>query len=240
MLLPLSCAAAFLLLPPLLAGRGGEGQGMGSGDAAGVRGSSVEAYGRDASRSSPLCSGMLPWGKRPELLLEGKPSSNKHCLPLSVCITPMFLLSADSGGEGEDNAFGVSTAPLCRRQVSVDSALGSDSLGSSSPLCYSDGPLRLAVADGSVVGGRPPPLSSSATALSGRQTRQVNLQGEAARSSNSTARVPTTSNAARQQLQGSSYSAPARRLAPVLVLKLMAGRQPLLARMREEEVLGTS
>jgi hypothetical protein len=59
LLLPL-CAVPFLLLPPLLASHGGKGQGMGSGDATGLQGSSVEAYGCGASRSSLLCSGKLP------------------------------------------------------------------------------------------------------------------------------------------------------------------------------------
>jgi hypothetical protein len=191
-LLPLFCAAVFLLLPPLLVGLGGEGQGVGRGDAADVRGSSVEVFGRDASRFAPLCSVLLPWGRRPELLSDVKPSSNKRCLPVCACTAPSFLLLAGCGGGGEDDAFGVSAAPIGRRQVSVDAV------------------------------------------------RQVNLHGEAAWSSNSMARAPLTSAAVWQQLQGSSSSAPARRLAPVLVLNLLAGRQLLPIWTWEEEVPVTS
>jgi hypothetical protein len=69
--------------------------------------------------------------------------------------------------------------------------------------------------------------------------RQVNLHGEAAWSNNSMARAPSTSAAVWQQLQG-SFSASARRLAPVLVLNPLAGRQLLPVWTWEEEVLVTS
>jgi hypothetical protein len=79
-----------------------------------------------------------------------------------------------------------------------------------------------------------------AAALLGQQLKLFNLQFEVVRSSNSTARGPMISAAARPQLHGSSYPASARRLAPILALNVMAGGQPLPVWMREEEVQGTS
>jgi hypothetical protein len=109
-LLPWLCAAVFLLLPPLLAGLDGEGQGVGRGNAAGVRGSSVEVFERDASRFAPGCSALLPWRRRTEFLSDVKPSSNKRSLPVCACTTPSFLLSAGRGGGGEDEAVDASAA----------------------------------------------------------------------------------------------------------------------------------
>jgi hypothetical protein len=61
-----------------------------------------------------------------------------------------------------------------------------------------------------------------------------------ARISNSTARVSTISAAIWQQLQESSSSAPARRLATVLMPNFTAVGQPLSTRSREEDVQGAS
>jgi hypothetical protein len=94
-------AAVFLLLPPLLAGLGGEGQGTGRGDAADVWGSSVEVFGCDTSRFAPLCFAVPPWWRRPESLPDVKPSPNKRCCPWVVCWETLLTSLAGLGGEGE-------------------------------------------------------------------------------------------------------------------------------------------
>jgi hypothetical protein len=99
-----------------------------------LRVSSAEAYWRGASRSYPLRSDKLPWGKRLELLLEATPSSNKRHLLLRFFLTLMFLLSAGRGGQEEEDMFCVPVAPQGRHRVSVDAALGSDSFDRSLPI----------------------------------------------------------------------------------------------------------
>jgi hypothetical protein len=183
-----ACGVHLVLTLP--AGRGGEGEGQVEGWC-GVASLPPVGHGDEGWR---LCS-LARLASSSSLVLGRPADAESGCWP---CSRPR---PGDEKVAGIDRLLGWLSG---RWWWSADGGPGSGLHSFPTPSTIGNGYFRQSVVDGIVEDERSM-LSSSlqATALSGQQLKRLSLHIEAARSSNSAARVSAISAAARQQLQGS-------------------------------------